>query len=996
MTRLLFALLVYAALAPIHGAEPDQTLPAINEVEPWQQVGQQPYEMTWVQRHEHPKTLVDFEDLSGWTLELYGGASGELRRSREQQMWGQYVAKLLYAGTTEESRLVMRPPEPVPIPGRFDSIEMWAFGNRWRWNPDPTTPAAEIAVLLMDATGEEVRVQVSDIRWKHWWLVHRKMPAEALEQITWPASFAGIEITKGTNKDLRYFYCDSLAFYTEEFGPLELKPQPKRNLKPFRGQNVGTNTGPGTLPFPTREETILPANFESGFEVSAREPARNEFVLRYEGRDAEVVYTYRPATGNLGELAVSVGGQAAFKPMQDGGVRLAGTPEGEVAEGVLESAEVDGNVVRARFRHGSALVDYELRLWQKSLVLDVRCEDGEATEVSFGHVAEVENPRLITVPYITLGHTNPRVLLSGSAERPTFTSIWFDWYRSNASAPYFVKEPEVTETTAQINGGMRYIPKTNGVRNSLYERIFLTVSPMFEETLPSIPNPASLRQEEGSSVVWTVAQPEVFAKDHERCRRIRSYGLDKIMQHSHEVTWRDHGDSYTMRLQSSPQKGGDAALQEYIAAQHGLGWLQGIYTNYCDFAPVNTNWSPDHVQRMPDGDWRRAWPRTYALKPSKAVEMNAYYAPRIKEKFDVRMSYTDVHTDHPPPWEYCDYDHRVPGAGTFAATIYAYGQLLLNDQRIYGPTQSEGTFQWMFAGLQSGGYGWVYNDVNLLTHPLDVAFMLHKIHPLECDYGMGYFPYYVAQLDKKWKESPQRRDYVDLFLATTIGYGNMGWLVKDWGLDEPFGVEVMARSYYMMQQLQRQYAFVRPRKIEYWSREGRFVTPSEAHASGALADSRLHVVYENGTEVYVNRSPSEPWTVQDSSGADVKLPVAGWLAFNEDAGFYEVSAEIDGRRNDYVKSAEYEYLDARGEWNLHGGVGASGGVARRDGEEGIELIDIYGNRKLAFRSAGAGKLTAFDADGKEIGEVELRSQGPQWYEFDVVSEARRYVFAASN
>jgi len=76
---------------------------------------------------------------------------------------------------------------------------------------------------------------------------------------------------------------------------------------------------------------------------------------------------------------------------------------------------------------------------------------------------------------------------------------------------------------------------------------------------------------------------------------------------------------------------------------------------------VNTNWNPDWVQRMPDGEWRRAWPRTYALKPAKAVEMDAFYVQRIKNKYGVRMSYTDVHTDHPPPWEYCDFDSRIPG-----------------------------------------------------------------------------------------------------------------------------------------------------------------------------------------------------------------------------------------------------------------------------------------------------------------------------------------------
>lgn len=151
------------------------------------------------------------------------------------------------------------------------------------------------------------------------------------------------------------------------------------------------------------------------------------------------------------------------------------------------------------------------------------------------------------------------------------------------------------------------------------------------------------------------------------------------MRHSHEPTWRDEGESYTMRLHPAPQKGGDEKLQWYVKAQNALGWLQGVYCNFTDLAPTNTNWNPDHIQRQADGEWRRAWPRNYALKPAMAVEMEEYYAPRVHEKFGTRMSYTDVHTAV-WPWKYCDYDARVPGAGAFAATFYAYGQLLLNDR----------------------------------------------------------------------------------------------------------------------------------------------------------------------------------------------------------------------------------------------------------------------------------------------------------------------------
>jgi len=990
--RSLFLLVVLTTTSFSRGALPERTVPAINEIEPWQQVGQQPYEFTWTDREEHPETLVDFEDLAGWQLELFEGAEGELRRSREQQMWGQFVAKFLYSGSGESSRLVARPPEPVPIPKSFDTIELWGYGNRWSWVPDPSTPAAEVSILIRDSREKEFRVQLTDIRWKQWWLIHRLIPKDTLDQIVWPASFSGIEISKGSNSDLRYFFCDSLVFYKEELKPLEFRAQPKRNLKPFRGQIVGLNTGPGTLPFPTREQTILPTNFEKHFETRAREVSDGEFEFVYDGKDTKVRWLYTPRTGTLTDLTVTVGGGTPFRPMDSGGLRFTDTPPGKVSEGELVSAKLTGEKVEVKFRHGSRLVDYCLQLWQKSLVLDVWCDGGDATEFEFGKVSGITNPALITVPYLTYRETNPRVLMSGPRESPVFTSIWFDWYRSNASQAFAAKEPKIEADAAEINGGMRYTPKTDGSRNNLYERLFVTASPTYEETLPTTANPPSLRQQEGKQVLWTVSFPRSsFKEDHERSRRIRSYGIDKIMQHSHEITWRDEGDSNTMKLKASPQKGGDAALKSYIEVQNSLGWLQGVYSNYTDFCTVNKNWSPDWVTRHPDGEWRRAWPRNYMLKPAKAVEFDDYYARRIKEKFGVRMSYTDVHTCA-QPWR-CDFDARVPGAGTMTALFYAYGQLLLNDQKVYGPTQSEATFQWLYAGLQSGGYGWVYTDLNLLTHPLDASFMLMKIHPLEADYGMGYTFYYLRQLDEGWRESPNKREYVDLFLATTIAYGNMGWLVTDWGLDDPFGVEAMARSYYMMQQLQQQYAFIRPQLIEYADRDGRMLTPSQAHSSAAIQDSRLHVAYENGTDVYVNRGSSGSWNVQDHQGNLVELPPSGWLAFNPSNGFYELSAKLSGRRFDWVRAPEYEFLDGRGQWTEHGTLRATGGVVRRARPSGVsELIDIYGNDQIAFRTSGPGRLVAYDWEGEFLGEVK-GSLSEGWYQFRPISGGRMYVFA---
>jgi hypothetical protein len=134
----------------------------------------------------------------------------------------------------------------------------------------------------------------------------------------------------------------------------------------------------------------------------------------------------------------------------------------------------------------------------------------------------------------------------------------------------------------------------------------------------------------------------------------------------------------------------------------------------------------------------------------------------------------------------------------------------------------------------------------------------------------------------------------------------------------------------------------------------------------------------------------------DASHTLHELPVSGWLAFNTRNHFFEVSSSIAGHRCDYVQAPEFEFLDGRGQWTEFGNLGASGSVARRHRAEGLlEMIDIYGNQRVAFRASGATSMIAYDAEGKSLGKVELTAPRKGWYEFKPVAEGRRYVCAVA-
>ena len=115
------------------------------------------------------------------------------------------------------------------------------------------------------------------------------------------------------------------------------QPRPERNLTPLPGQNLGANTGPGKLPFPTREETILPG--EEGPVVEAHLSRDGDaYTWTTQVDDTPVTWTYRPDSGTLSDLTVQAEGEEPLRPLEGGGVCLTDPATGAARE--LEDAEL--------------------------------------------------------------------------------------------------------------------------------------------------------------------------------------------------------------------------------------------------------------------------------------------------------------------------------------------------------------------------------------------------------------------------------------------------------------------------------------------------------------------------------------------------------------------------------------------------------------------------------------------------------------------------------
>jgi hypothetical protein len=937
-------------------------------------VGERPYEMVWANRtqDDHP-ALVDFEDLTGWTV---GGKDSVaiFERTRQQQMFGQYVGKLTYRANGAQPQMRFGPAQPVSITEPFDAVSCWIYGNNWGYSPNPNTPVVNVTAVFEDAKGNDFSVPLAWVCWEEWFLCYRRLTPEQIEQAKAGAKFKGFVVTNGHNEADRTLYFDSLCTFQEAFAPLKFEPRPARGISMFPGQTVGTNTGPGKLPFPIRPETILPENLTRDFKTTLTQEG-GTFVFTYAGADGKLTYRLTSKTGTWGDITAQWAGTrdkiAATTPIQpcvEGGVCLVG-PNGEPTrpermEQVRTERKGDTvqSVWRAVLGQQSAEVTFTYRLWNKSLVIDTAAPGGQVAEVRYGHAVGLGDPRLVTNPYYTYDPGRPAVAVSGSTTAPLFLMGNTDWYLSNASTLWGANVIDKAGVT--YNGGTRYIPKTDGKRNDCYERFFVTVSPRFEEVLPTIANPVSPYKQVTGTHVWRAHGAGDRKSDAEFWTNCHRWGMTQVVITDHETGWDDGGESFTFRTKPAPKKGGDQGQFDYARLmQDKLGFVYGPYNNYTDFAPVNEFWRPDLIARSPDNQLQGAWMRCYAPKPAYAVEYCAKLAPIIQQKFHFSTAYCDVHTAV-APWDRTDYDARVPGAGTFAATFYSYGEIMLHQKGAWqGPVYSEGGHHAFYCGLTDGNYG-QDQGYGIPNHPWLVDFDLRKIHDLCCNFGIGNPGMFYGSEGPSGTSREAVDAYYDRFFAATVAFGHPGFLTYEGGLGNAL------RSYYMLQQLHSSYTLSSAAEIRYADEKGRLPDTSAAVASGAYQRSQVVTRYANGTVTAANGSRTERMGV-DAFGRQLDLPPNGYAGWTKDGSVDVLSGDSTGWRTDYSVSPAYIYVDGRGRFvRFPKAAGNGAGICRILPGKKHEIIP-YQDAECGF-AIDAASAVALDKDSREIGPTKLR------------------------
>ena len=540
-----------------------------------------------------------------------------------------------------------------------------------------------------------------------------------------------------------------------------------------------------------------------------------------------------------------------------------------------------------------------------------------------------------------------------------------DWYTDNGS--YIYGKHTLNETAATFNGGVYYNAKTDGKRNPCFERFMLTISPDFDEVLPTIANPMSPWKSITGTHHWRTHGASDREKDREYWYNVHRHGIREVVVTDHETCFRDNGESFTFRTRSAPGKGGDEAWRAYSDYMNiELGFVYGLYNNFTDFAPVNEYWSTDIPSRNEDGQFQAAWARCYAPKPVWAVTYCEKLSPINQEKFHFRTAYCDVHTAVTSSSR-VDYDCRVPGAGTQAETFYAFGEIMLLQKKAWnGPVYSEGNYHFPYCGLTDGNYGQDHS-YDFHTRPWLLNFDLRRLHDLCCNFGMGYPNMFYSHKIPAKPDTPAPQDQQsDRFFCAAVAFGHPGYLSL---MD--YGMRVAMRGYFNAQQLQSRYTQVSADKILYCAEDGRQVDVSEAIASGIINRSQVVVKYTDGTVVCANGSLTEPMrTTVD--GREIELPPNGYTGWTADGLVCTFSGLQDGTRCDYAESPAYVFIDGRDTLRrFPKATGAGCGVCRKENENHWEIITLDG-AEIGFKLPGkATSATALDFKRNELGPAEL-------------------------
>ena len=601
-------------------------------------------------------------------------------------------------------------------------------------------------------------------------------------------------------------------------------------------------------------------------------------VLEYADGDGTLRYLYTPGLGF--DVEIELDGETVFRSdPKTAGPQLLSSRDAmpqpdaiEVGERTLayQCTAEDGLDIR-----------YRVSIQGKSLIIDVESDQGRFSEVR-GPLHGLQAQRVF-IPYL-----DHRMAVFRTDD--VFFSSYCDWTVTNASH-------------LQGLGSSVYRAKTDGTRNPLRERIYMTVSRELLEVLPNLPNPPSpfIEVLAPKMVLDCWGWGSRYTDLARYLEVIKGYGVDELAIIYH--VWQCHGydNGLPQHVPANAGRGGDADMRELGAVTKRLGYLFSLHENYIDYYPNFPDYTEDAVALDSNGRKINAWymPSTgiqsYRLKPSWIERYVRDQSSQVHERYSTSAAYLDVHSVALP--FQIDFDARSEGA---ASLRYSFEKLtwLFNFMREThrGPLFGEGNLHSVWAGridgceAQIGGRG---GEIR----PVLVDFDLLKVHPLTVNHGMGYY--------SRWHRSKHGRltdEEHDKYRAQELAYGHAGFANSG----AMANLTQFLREHYLLNPLQSRYVPDRPAQIAYLF-DGPADDPHWVSARIACrtdAPRKVYVRYQNGLRLWIN-DHSDGWAVEGHV-----LPPYGFVAIGSDVRAATARRNV-GLIGDYVETPDRIFADPR-------------------------------------------------------------------------------------
>ena len=655
---------------------------------------------------------------------------------------------------------------------------------------------------------------------------------------------------------------------------------------------------------------------------------KDEFRFSFNGK---VLYRYSAAAGaTLNGLHAVAEDGTEFWPSFGGGVTVAldsqivSPTDPRVRYSALGAKRTADTVKTSwRMKIGSVSLDYQYSLWMRGRTLVIRVEglngataaSGFALDRSMTLERSAPKAQAIVVPSLPLFH----LLLCNNV----YTSLYFDWETTQASVLTPYPEAHYPENSVNYAQYAEYHRRTDGTRNVLRETILLTVSPDIDDVLPPLGGPdAPMKQKASERIVLSYFSPFPWLlrgiprdidprQTHylDTLRHLQIGNLVFIIKNWNNgqfdnrypvvfpvATWEAWADSPRGWL--PPGGGGGQSnlllLRNKIVNDPKYPYDFALHENYVDFY-TNTNhkwgWNKARAALNSTGTITRgfAHPRLGlipVMKPSWSGDYARYWAGRIDSAFHPTWGYLDVESALPPSARE-DYDagsanKQSRDAGKLLATLNAYrGTPAILRSFYHGPVTGEGMYACLYAGYFDDFDGTILTAdprVSGIRAPLLVNFDLSEIHPRSTEHGVGHYNVFFAPQPGSELQRDTSNLMLQQYLATELAFGHGGLISQGNIVDHTIKQAII--EFRMLFPVARAYMKARAATIRY-SDGGSFFTASDyirQNPHFADADNkeqfmgRVKIVYDNGVEVFVNRS-SEPWTV--TAGVP-----GGWFTWN--------------------------------------------------------------------------------------------------------------------